>query len=238
MKTIAIMQPYFFPYFPYYQLINIVDEFVFLDDVNYVKKKFINRNTFLSNSKPALFTIPLSKASQNKKINEVSILDHRWARKFENMLQRSYGKAEYFREVFPVVERVIGGEYNNIAELAKASIIESSVYLELDTSFYSSTELALGSTLSGQDRIIAICKELDADRYINPIGGLTAGIYDFEKFNKVNIQLSFLKSEGIFYKQKGAFVRNLSIIDVMMHESKYKIKECKDFDLVGDNDVK
>ena len=68
------MQPYFFPYIGYFQLINAVDKFIILDDVNYIKKGWINRNRILLNGKDYLFTIPCEKISQNKLINEVEVI--------------------------------------------------------------------------------------------------------------------------------------------------------------------
>ena len=70
MKKVAIMQPYFFPYIGYWQLINAVDKFVLLDDVNFIMRGYINRNSILLNNKAHLFSIPLEKPSQNKMINE------------------------------------------------------------------------------------------------------------------------------------------------------------------------
>ena len=70
---IAIMQPYFFPYLGYWQLISAVDRFIVFDDVNYIKKGWINRNRILLNGKDHLFTLPLKGASQNKLINEIEV---------------------------------------------------------------------------------------------------------------------------------------------------------------------
>ena len=60
MKT-AIMQPYIFPYIGYYQLIDAVDQFIIFDDVNFIKRGWINRNNILLNKNKHLFSIPLSK---------------------------------------------------------------------------------------------------------------------------------------------------------------------------------
>jgi hypothetical protein len=64
--AVAIMQPYFFPYLGYFQLVQAVDHFVFYDDVMFIKKGWINRNRILMQGNEFLFTIPLEKQSQNK----------------------------------------------------------------------------------------------------------------------------------------------------------------------------
>ena len=65
---VAVMQPYFVPYIGYFRLINAVDKFVLLDDVNYINRGWINRNRILLGERPHTITIPLKGASQNKKI--------------------------------------------------------------------------------------------------------------------------------------------------------------------------
>ena len=72
---LGIMQPYFMPYIGYWQLIGAVDKYVIFDDVNYIKKGWINRNNILVNGNKKLFTISLHNASQNKLINEIAIAD-------------------------------------------------------------------------------------------------------------------------------------------------------------------
>ncbi len=69
-RKVAIMQPYFFPYIGYFQLINAVDTFVIYDDVNYIKKGWINRNKILLNGKEKRINLQIAGASQNKLINE------------------------------------------------------------------------------------------------------------------------------------------------------------------------
>ena len=72
---VAIMQPYIFPYIGYFQLINLVDKFIIYDDVNYIKKGWINRNKILNNGSELYFSIPIKKSSQNKLINELLLGD-------------------------------------------------------------------------------------------------------------------------------------------------------------------
>ena len=69
--NIGIMQPYFFPYVGYFQLINTVDQFVFYDDVDFIKNGWVNRNRILVNNEPKYITIPCSAISSFKKINQV-----------------------------------------------------------------------------------------------------------------------------------------------------------------------
>ena len=71
--NLAVMQPYLFPYIGYWQLIDAVDIFIIYDDVNFIKRGYINRNNILQKQKSYLFTLELIGASQNKKINDIKI---------------------------------------------------------------------------------------------------------------------------------------------------------------------
>lgn len=70
---LGIMQPYFLPYIGYWQLLNAVDRYVVYDDVNFIKRGWINRNRILIEGKPAYFTLSILEASQNKRINEIKV---------------------------------------------------------------------------------------------------------------------------------------------------------------------
>src|SRR5689334_20433966 len=93
---IAIMQPYFFPYLGYFQLINAVDKFISFDDVNFINRGWINRNRILVNGNAMMITVPLTDSSQNKKINEISIVDDKWRNKTLKSIEFNYKKAPQF----------------------------------------------------------------------------------------------------------------------------------------------
>ena len=103
---VAIMQPYLFPYIGYYQLIKAVDSFVLLDDVNYIKKGWINRNRILLNGSPHLFTMPLEKASQNKKNCDLCLKGEfgTWIERFLITFQHAYASASARNEISTFLE--------------------------------------------------------------------------------------------------------------------------------------
>ena len=97
-------------------------------------------------------------------------------------------------------------------------------YLEMDTEIIVSSEIQMDHSLMNRDRVIEICKKLEADQYINPIGGTE--LYDKEGNKVKGITLNFIKTNPIEYKQfDNSFIPNLSIIDVLMFNSKEKVKE-------------
>ena len=222
---VAIMQPYFFPYIGYFQLINAVDNFVFYDDVNFINRGWINRNRILVNEQPAYFTIPLLKASQNKSICETEIIQNKDYLKILRTIEMTYKKAPYFHAVFTLVNEVFNKEYKTLAEITIKSVKSCCEYLDIKTQFYvASEDFATTKGLERAERLQTICKQLHANQYINALGGQE--LYSKEDFTKEKIQLQFIQSKAITYKQFGNhFVPWLSIIDVLMFNSKEEVKE-------------
>ncbi|MCT7650802.1 WbqC family protein [Aliarcobacter butzleri] len=219
--TIAIMQPYLFPYIGYWQLINAVDTFVIYDDVNFIKQGYINRNSILSNGKSQQFTLELIGASSNKLIKEIEIGNN--ANKILKTIKQNYIKAPYFEIVFPMIEDILNQEEKNLAKFIGYSLQQISNYLILDTKFIYSSEIEKDNSLKAQDKVLEICNILKADKYINAIGGQE--LYNKEIFKENGIELNFLKIELVEYKQfKNDFVPYLSIIDILMFNSKDEIK--------------
>ncbi len=220
---IAIMQPYIFPYIGYFQLIKAVDKFIVYDDVSFINKGWINRNKILINGKENTFTIPLIEASQNKLINSISIQNKDlWAKKLLKTIEQSYKKAPFFNEIFPIIEAVLLSEKKQINELIVLHLHLLCKYLEINTEIVASSSIYNNQTLKAQDRILDICLQEKCTHYLNPIGGLE--LYDKDFFFKKNIQLQFIKTNTIHYQQfKGDFVPYLSILDVLMFNSKAEI---------------
>lgn len=211
---VAIMQPYLFPYLGYYQLAAAVEHWVFYDDVMFIKKGYINRNSILVNGAACRFSVPIRDQSQFRAINE-----HHAIPPFEGILKtiaQAYAKAPGFSRVFPMIESVLDGRETRIARIAGASLQAVFDYLgiHLQTSWSSADRGH--QQLKGQERVLAICETLGASEYVNPIGGLE--LYDEADFATRGIRLLFHRMRPVSYRQGDLpFVPNLSMIDVLMH---------------------
>ena len=222
---IAIMQPYFLPYIGYFQLISAVDKFVVYDNIEYTKKGWINRNRILVNNKDAFISLPLKKDSDYLTVVERSLADT-WPQdraKLLNKITECYRKAPYFKEVYPLVQDILCTDESNLFRFIFRSLQLIKNWLAIPTEMIISSEIDFDQHLKGEEKVIAICKALKADEYINPIGGLT--LYDKDRFRKAGLKLSFLRSsDSIVYKQfSDEFIPWLSIIDMMMFNSTEEI---------------
>jgi hypothetical protein len=225
------MQPYFFPYIGYFQLINAVDIFVIYNDVNYIKGGWINRNKYLAFDKEVLFTIPLENSSSFSKINTIKInqkLFPLWRKKFLKSISQSYNKATNFNTVYPLIEKLLEIDEVLTTDLLNLKILkEISIYLNIKTQFIESYTVFNKQDLKGQDRVIALCKHFNAKEYINAIGG--SALYDKTIFKQNGIKLSFIKPNEYTYKQfNNDFIPWLSIIDVLMFNSSSEISTILD----------
>lgn len=228
---LAIMQPYFFPYIGYFQLIHAVDTFVIYDDVNFIKGGWINRNFILSQGEKMRITLQLLGASPNQLINQVKVGDNR--NKLLKTIQQSYARAPHYPEVVGLLEEVLSSEETNLAKFLDHSLRRICDYLGLQPRWFLSSNLHKDVSLRGQDKVLAICKELGANHYINMPGGMD--LYDHVSFKANDIRLSFVEPRIIEYTQsEHDFVPYLSIIDLMMFNSQQQCRSMlKEYDLVS-----
>jgi len=220
---VAIMQPYIFPYIGYFQLIQQVDNFIFLDDVNFIKKGWINRNRLLISGEIKYFSIPIKSISQNTLISQTIIHDDDlWRKKLSKSIEQSYKNAPQFSKVFEIFEAVIFSNLENISDLAKKSIGLISDYMNLKPNFSSSSNYSNDQFLRGQDRIIDLCEQNNATQYWNLPGGRS--LYSNDKFLSKKIDLQFIDPYLGEYKQfSSKFQPGLSVIDLLMHVDKEKL---------------
>jgi hypothetical protein len=213
---LAIMQPYFFPYIGYWQLIHAVDRFVIYDDVNYIKGGWINRNRFLSNGEPAFITVPLYQSSSFKRICDISLQPSPvWRDKLVKMVETTYRRAPCFAEVFSVIESVIRHETNNLSDYLVHQLQTLVAFMGIQTEFVMTSRCYENNDLSGQERVLDICKREGATTYINQPGG--QALYNRGTFTQCGLDLKFLIPSAMEYKQFGSLhVPWLSIIDVLM----------------------
>lgn len=217
---IAIMQPYIYPYMGYYQLISSVDKFIILDDVNFIKRGWIHRNNLVDEK---LFTIPIIKASQNKKINETHyLIDEKWENKFYKRIKTLYSNSKNYNEILKLIKKDIKKDSKSISGLNYRTLKTICDYLQIKTEIIESSSVYNIKNLFGQDRIVEICKKEKTEVYINAIGG--EELYDKKTFMENNIELKFIKTNFNSYD---------SILTLLMNNDKsYLIEELNNYSLV------
>lgn len=215
---VGVMQPYFLPYIGYFQLIKAVDLFIIYDNIKYTKKGWINRNRMLLNGTDTIFSLPLKKDSDYLNVVERELSPDFNRQKFLNQFKGAYIKAPQFDTVWPLLEKIVMYQNNNLFHYIYNSLTEVCNYLDIKTKICLSSEVSINHELKSQDKVIALCKAVDATTYINTSGGID--LYSKKVFFEAGIQLNFIKALPFEYQQLGnEFVPWLSIIDVLMFNS-------------------
>ena len=237
---IGIMQPYFFPYLGYWQLMNAVDQYVVYDDVNFIKGGRINRNDILMQHKPGHINLILSGASPNKLIREVQVNNQPLTQsKLLRTIEQCYTKAPEFSTVMPILADIITQTETNLSEYLYYSFQKIGAYLGITTRLIMSSSLDKDCSLKGHHKVISICRLLGGTEYYNSINGVPLYVPHLVDFQQAGIELFFPKLRTVQYRQfQDEFIPNLSIIDVMMFNSK---EEChrllSEYDLLKGSEI-
>jgi len=216
---LAIMQPYFFPYIGYWQLIHAADCFVLFDDIQYMRHGWVNRNRIL---KPGggwqYILVPLKKHDMTESIKNVQAHpDKEWKELIIGQLAHYKKKARYFDETYKLVrDTLYSNNEQSIAAINFVIIKNVCAYLDIKKEIIQSSKQSLDYADVGGagEWALRIAEQMGAAEYINPAAG--EELFNRDKFSSGNIKLSFLKSQGIVYSQRGIFEPSLSIIDVLM----------------------
>lgn len=229
LRTIGVMQPYLFPYLGYFQLIATTDTFVLCDDLQYVKSSWINRNRVLCDGQPKLISFPLKKASHLGTIRERWLCDtfDKEAATLLRRISHLYTRAPHRDEVLSLLKEIFEHPERNLAAFNENSIRRICQYLGIDTPIRRASTLDLEPDLDMQERVIQTVEKLNGELYINPIGGME--LYCPARFRERGLQLRFLQMNEFSYPQfKQPFVPALSIIDVLMFNSREEVRDMLD----------
>jgi hypothetical protein len=225
--TIAIMQPYFFPYLGQFQLINAVERFVLCDDVQYIRHGWINRNRILKPGEGFYYiTVPIAKHESRTLIKDIRTVEgYDWKDKILKQTEHYKKRSLHYSRVNELLKECFSYNETNITKLNALCLKAACDYIGIDFKVEITSEM--GFDYSGitctDDWAITISKQLNATTYLNPPGG--AELYDKGKFLENDIQLSFVKPQLKEYdQQRSSFEPGLSIIDIMMFNSPTEIK--------------
>lgn len=214
MTKCAIMQPAYLPWSGYFNLISQVDIFIFLDDVQFEKGGWQNRNRILLKGQPHFLTVPIRHTSLQQRINEVEIDDTRnWRRKHYFTIKQAYSKSQYFSDIELILPIILDNNLKRLVDLNTKIICKIANCLSLNPKFLFSSDLHILGKRT--ERLVKICDHLQCDEYISPVGAkdylMEDGHFEFSK-TRLTFQ-SFIPKP---YPQGGTtnFVSHLSIIDV------------------------
>ena len=215
------MQPYFMPYIGYFQLIYNTDSFILLDDVQFARHGWIERNRILKQNCEWLYIkVPVIKINgRETKIKDVEIDNSvNWKKKILDQLQIYKKKAPFYNDTIRAIQDVFANEYKNITFLNRDALIRICCYLGISSEIkvFSDTSLRIEEPTAADEWALNICKAMTGvSEYWNSPGGAT--FFDKGKYENNDIHIRFIEPVLLPYDQGGSiFQGSLSIIDVMM----------------------
>jgi hypothetical protein len=215
--TCAVLQPGYLPWLGFFEQVWRADEFVFLDDVQFDKHGWRNRNRIKGPAGPQWLTVPVRTYGRSQPlIREVEIdsTQCRWAAKHIQALRTNYGPCPFFDWLFPDLERSLRRPWSRIAELNYASTKLLCDKLGLRSTFHHSTALHVGGDRC--ERLIRICQAVGCNHYYS--GAAARDYLDIAGFERAGITVEFQDYAHPEYPQRyGAFVSHLSVIDLLFN---------------------
>ncbi|MCP4440177.1 MAG: WbqC family protein [Aureispira sp.] len=228
---LGIMQPYFFPYIGYFALIKQTDEFILFDTPQFIRHGWIERNQILKpNGERLYIKAPLKKHHRDTKIKELVINDtQNWRSKILAQLVPYKKVAPNYWKVIKLLKEIFEYETTSIVEFNLHSLRKVCDYLNVTTpiKIWSEMGVSIEDATAPDEWALNICKALGANTYYNPMGGTS--FFDRSKYEKAGIDLKFMESQAVEYKQfPNEFAPFLSIIDLMMFCNVESINEMMD----------
>ncbi|MFQ5848667.1 MAG: WbqC family protein [Candidatus Methylomirabilales bacterium] len=213
---VAIHQPQYLPWLGYFDKIDQVDCFVLLDDVQFKKSEWQNRNRIKTAAGWQWLTVPVLHRS-SQRISEVTINPTiPWARKHLQALISNYASAPFFDLHRPFFEDLYAREWGPLLDLNLATITYLVEALDIRTKLVLASSLPLPPGVEATDRLVAICQALGADTYLSGAGG--KGYLDLARFEEAGIRVLFQAFRTQPYPQRfGAFVPDLSMVDLVFN---------------------
>ncbi len=238
IETLGLMQPYFFPYLGYFDLINYSDQWIVFDVVQYIRRGWMNRNRIHHPKEGYHYiVVPLKKHTQKVLIKDVVISDDpKWKAKILGQLNHYRKKAPYFKEAYSIAEDCLSINEKSLSRFNTIVLgkICSILGINFKYDYFSEMNLEIDEIYEPGDRALKISEKLRAREYVNPSGGLA--IYDPKKFKSAGIKLTIRNIPPFEYPCRGyEYIPYLSIIDVMMFNSPEEIKKFLDVQKAANN---
>ena len=216
-KKIAILQSNYIPWKGYFDLINIVDEFILYDDMQYTRRDWRNRNKIKTPQGIQWLTIPVRQENLEQKIKDTKITDKKWNIKHWRTISQNYSKSKYFKDYKDIFEELyLTCDEEYLSQINYKFITTINEILEIKTKLRWSSEFEL---VDGQtEKLLGICKDCNADIYLS--GPAAKDYFDEDLAKQENIKVEWMDYSG--YKEyeqlNSPFEHGVTILDLIFNE--------------------
>lgn len=227
-KKIAILQSNYIPWKGYFDLINMVDEFIIFDQVQYTKNDWRNRNLLKTNQGSQWLTIPVRHTDSDQKIIDTKVADLKWNSKHWRTIQQNYSKAPYFKDYKDIFENFYlnnNEEYLSQINFQLIQLINQILGIDTILKWSSDFDLVEGQT----EKLLGICKQAGAAIYLS--GPAAKDYFDEELASKEGIQVEWMDYSGYpeYSQLHEPFEHGVTILDLIFNEGPNATKYMKSF---------
>jgi hypothetical protein len=229
VKRVAILQSNYIPWKGYFDLINIADEFILYDDMQYTKRDWRNRNKIQTPNGLQWLSIPVMvKGKYFQKISNTKISDKSWGKKHWDVLKQNYSKALHFERYKDIFEELyLNNNDEYLSQVNYKFILAINKTLGISTKISWSSDFNL---IDGQsEKLLGICKDCDADIYLS--GPAAKDYLDENIFmrNKIKIEWMSYNNYPIYQQVFQPFDHGVTILDLIFNEGENTTKFMKSF---------
>jgi len=213
---LSILQPSYLPWLGFFDQMIRADTFIFLDDVQFTRRDWRNRNKIRTREGWAWLTVPVLQKSQFKQSLKETRIDNSvpWRRKHKEAIRANYGQAPFFDLYFPALESVYNKHWDFLLDLCFETLQILQAALNIKTLTLKASEMEMEAVKG--ERILAICRKLDATHYLT--GDAAMNYLSEEEFRQNGITLETQNYQHPVYKQRyPGFVPHLSVIDLLFN---------------------
>ena len=220
IKRAAIIQPNFFPWIGYFEIIKFVDIFFILDDVQYTKRDWRNKNFINNNGRRLNITIPVqTKNEYLQKINETKISGDNWKNEIIKKIIHSYKRTKNFEKIFNMINSILDENEKYLYKVSFSSIFEVMKYLDIEKDLLLTSNTGINYKEEKNERIIKICKKIGATNYITGPAAIDYLKPEMFKKEKIALEVIEYKKQINYINNKNfSFLDRLSIIDLLFHK--------------------
>jgi hypothetical protein len=212
---VAILQSNYIPWKGYFDVIGLADEFVLLDDVQYTKNDWRNRNRIKTQQGVAWLTIPVKQSGLfGQRIDEVRVAGDRWRLKHWRSIVQSYGSAPFFATYRDRLEELYAESAERLSDVNRRFLEALCDLLGLRTRISSSTDYPSGKGRT--ERLVEICRSLGATTYLS--GPAARGYLDETLFASVDISVEYMDYGGYreYAQLYPPFEHAVSVVDLLL----------------------
>ncbi len=221
-KIIAILQPVYLPYMGYFEQMAVAERFVFMDDVQYTRRDWRNRNRIKTATGSIWLTVPVRQHSRQTQIRDIEINYRQdWRRRHLRSIEVSYCKCPHFQPLYGELKRELEAAPTMLWDLDCRLIELLCSYLDIKPRIGFSSEVpraaeGAGGEVDKNQRILDICRHFDADLLYD--GAKAADFIDVARFRRSGIEVVFQNYRHPTYRQAfGEFLPYQSVIDLIMN---------------------